>query len=966
MIPHKLFLQNFLSYKTRQEPLDFSQMHLAVLVGRNGHGKSALLDAITWALWGKARAADDALMHLGSSEMQVDFEFMLNEQRYRVERKRHRRGKASKPRLDLFIWDEGAARWQPLTESNVRATQRKIEDLLRMDYETFVHTAFLKQGEADAFTTASPKERKLLLGKVLNLEQYEKYAAQARETAKDLNAEVNQLEGRLKGLMAELARREDYEKAIHQAKAVEVQAKLRMNQTARAASDARLALQDLENKEAARLKLARRVESARRGHRQTEDELNRAQKTLTELEAWLGRKEEIARQLDAWRQASEESNRWNQVLAELHPLKEEESALLQAIQQARAELETDLALKERRLQEAQSAAADLPAMIEQVETLQKETTVLTELEAEDQARRARLAALDVEMKQARKELIELEKQLSVIPRRREERARIEKEVEALKALEAAEQARQQRLSELRVMVKQAEVEIQKLQEAVEDVKSRRDLLISGETDACPVCHRPLGEDGREHVLEEYAGELAALQAQIDKVRSNRQEMVAEGRRLKKESEDAAFRLKRLPGLQRQLAQLESFLESEDGDFDALSARQRTLNEALEKMESERKTLSREQDAASPLLRELPGKRQALGRLESRLGRLRDLAAPLASLQEEVDALKVRLKAGALPETQQRLQEISARLASLRYDENAHHRAQQALKALDDIPAQWQRVQDAERRLPEASERVARLEARWQEEMEVLREDEAELDALAKAARGLPAARRTWQEAQQAAEEAHRAWEQAHGELAAAEQRLAALAGVRQQKARLEEDLTRVRSQKQRYLTLAQAFGRDGVQAMIIEAALPELETEANRLLARLSDGRMNVRLQTQREKKSGGVKEALDIIISDELGSRPYELYSGGEAFRVDLALRIALSRLLARRAGASLQTLFIDEGFGTQDAQGRENLVEAIHMIKDEFALILVITHIDELKDQFPVRILVEKTGAGSTYRIG
>ena len=172
MIPHKLSLKNFLSYKEPQEPLDFSQMHLAVLIGQNGHGKSALLDAITWALWGKARASDDALMHLGSSEMQVDFEFMLNDQRYRVERKRHRRGRTSKPRLDLFIWDEGEARWQPLTESSARATQRKIEDILRMDYDTFVHTAFLKQGEADAFTTASPKERKLLLGKVLNLAQY--------------------------------------------------------------------------------------------------------------------------------------------------------------------------------------------------------------------------------------------------------------------------------------------------------------------------------------------------------------------------------------------------------------------------------------------------------------------------------------------------------------------------------------------------------------------------------------------------------------------------------------------------------------------------------------------------------------------------------------------------------------------------------------------------------------------------
>jgi exonuclease SbcC len=70
---------------------------------------------------------------------------------------------------------------------------------------------------------------------------------------------------------------------------------------------------------------------------------------------------------------------------------------------------------------------------------------------------------------------------------------------------------------------------------------------------------------------------------------------------------------------------------------------------------------------------------------------------------------------------------------------------------------------------------------------------------------------------------------------------------------------------------------------------------------------------------------------------------------------------LLARRAGAQLQLLVIDEGFGTQDAEGRERLVEAINSIQDDFARILAITHIEELKDAFPVRIEVVKTGDGS-----
>jgi exonuclease SbcC len=153
--------------------------------------------------------------------------------------------------------------------------------------------------------------------------------------------------------------------------------------------------------------------------------------------------------------------------------------------------------------------------------------------------------------------------------------------------------------------------------------------------------------------------------------------------------------------------------------------------------------------------------------------------------------------------------------------------------------------------------------------------------------------------------------------------------------------------------------------MIIEAAVPEIEDEANRLLARMTDNRMHVRFDTQRETLAGEVREALEIQIADELGTREYSLYSGGEAFRVNFAIRVALSKLLARRAGAQLQTLVIDEGFGTQDAQGRERLVEAINAVQDDFARVLVITHIDELKDAFPARIQVTKTPDGSVAEV-
>lgn len=165
------------------------------------------------------------------------------------------------------------------------------------------------------------------------------------------------------------------------------------------------------------------------------------------------------------------------------------------------------------------------------------------------------------------------------------------------------------------------------------------------------------------------------------------------------------------------------------------------------------------------------------------------------------------------------------------------------------------------------------------------------------------------------------------------------------------------SDRKYYDILEKAFSKNGIQAAIIETIVPEIEKEASRILSRLTENRMHIALKTQKEKKTGiGLIETLDIVISDEAGTRNYELYSGGEAFKVDFSLRLALSRLLTNRAGARLQTLIIDEGFGSQDSAGKERLVEVIKSIESEFELILVVTHIDELKESFPVQIQVSK----------
>src|SRR5436189_2793288 len=112
MIPQKIQIKNFLSYGPNLQTIDFSNYSLICLSGKNGHGKSALLDAMTWALWGQARKlsgsvkSDDGLLRLGQTNMLVVFDFSLNNYIYRIRREyTHYYGKPTLA-LEFGILDE--------------------------------------------------------------------------------------------------------------------------------------------------------------------------------------------------------------------------------------------------------------------------------------------------------------------------------------------------------------------------------------------------------------------------------------------------------------------------------------------------------------------------------------------------------------------------------------------------------------------------------------------------------------------------------------------------------------------------------------------------------------------------------------------------------------------------------------------------------------------------------------------
>ena len=275
------------------------------------------------------------------------------------------------------------------------------------------------------------------------------------------------------------------------------------------------------------------------------------------------------------------------------------------------------------------------------------------------------------------------------------------------------------------------------------------------------------------------------------------------------------------------------------------------------------------------------------------------------------------------------------------------------------------LEQAESSLPEERDKLNRVVASANRREEDIARAEQEIEAIGKETASLDELERQYAAAETERRSRQEEFQTLTGQVQHLEFMLKQYAETDLRRKEAEVKLKELSKRRELYEQLVTAFGRTGVQALLVESALPELEAEANRLLGRMTDNTMHLKLETQRIPQRGEPVETLEIKVADALGTRSYETFSGGEAFRINLALRIALSKLLAQRSGAPLPTLFIDEGFGTQDTTGRERILDVIQSIADDFERILVITHMDEMKESFPVRIEVEKRDDGSTFTI-
>lgn len=851
MIPLQLTLKNFLSYRD-ETTIDFSSIRIACLSGDNGAGKSALLDAITWALWGKTRASSDRdVVSIGAVEMEVTFVFRLGDREYRVFRRRSTAG-AGRHTIELDVRMPGDDDWASITGDSIRHSQEKISRLLGMEYDTFVHSAFILQGKADAFTEKPPGERKKILGDILNLQEYDDLSQMARQEERALRESLSEIQGKMAELDAELAERASVLDELEVAM---------------------IELTDLGQK----LDLAEQLAQSLRSQLEREDLV---QRQIDDLAARAAREEQA---LDGMRsRLAEQQLRRDRLVAALAHADEIEQGW-SALQHWRAEVGRLAAL-----------GRDDQAQLQIAHEAQRA------IDGEEAALRRASDAARLEARAASERIARLEEQSARLAILRAELEAAGDPTLRLTQLDAE-------LDGLRRHYSRIDAENRQLTSQMDEIKANLDRLDTADAE-CPTCRRPLSEHDRDHIREGWLCDgrsrremRRANQETLRRLKEQGEQLKAEQQTLQRTAKDNAGRIALIGQITDQLVERETAMqakvrsEAEVKRLEALLAAGDFASEAraqLDAAAAARRTIGYDAEAA-----------RHAARME------RD-CAPFAERKAGLD----EARAGA-SQAEALIAEISTTVAER---ERSHA---ESLRSLEQMRQDNPRDPSLRDRCDAAADAVSAMTR----EKNALIERQGRLQG-----------------------------------------RIADLDRLQDRRDDLDKDATALALDHGATKALVDAFGRNGIQAMIVEGVLPELEDEANRLLRQMSSGQLEVSFRSQRQAQSrDSIIETLDIIIRDEAGERPYSLFSGGEAFRVNFAVRVALSKLLARRAGASIDMLVIDEGFGTQDSRGRDGLIEALRSIEGDFQTILVITHIGEIRELFPTRIDVVKTERGSQVTV-
>lgn len=1007
----ELQLEGFTSFRSRQT-LNFSNLDLFAITGATGAGKTSLLDAITFALYGHvARFGKDAtareLVSQGKENLKVSFRFSVRGVEYRVTRTWRKRPKTDENKVKLEALENDT--WETL-ETKEKSLSKRVEQILGMDFETFTRVILLPQGKFDEFIKGKRDKRREILRELAGFEIFEKMRKQAFEQQKILNSRCYSLEEHLEILAlptaAELAKKEQELATIEQQLLILSQEILKAQKALDEAEEllkniTRLAqLQDDLNQlnskgvEIENLKVRLQqvqaadqikgqyalVEDAKDRERQTQTAALSAQQRLTlakqELENQTAKRDdfttkqqEIELQLKARETALNAAKNYE---LQRHKYQEE----LERVNKNQTQRQNNLTSATQALNDVQNK---LQTATQQVEDAEQELTQYssggTRLQQLQQVSPL-LGTWKFVQEQTVKSRQKLEKTTS-----EKQKSEIIYRDEIVK------------LEEARIALQKRDKLLQEAEEANKKViqsnhaAALRQTLHDG--DNCPVCNNTYREDQLLPLPEVTLVDTKELLHQ--KASAEQAQKAAENALTKTETtlenlkqqelecnQDLVANEAQLTDLQQQISavlhgdsweadalnQELNILQENDIKYHEVLAKQkdaedlvRQTQQALESTRNIHDTASEEYQKAT---KETERWQQSLQEVEMKLHEMtggKSYDELHAALEQEKHALQ---------QQQQQITELyQAADKKVIQCETANKEASNNVEAARIQKEQLQITWDATLKdagFTEESFIKASAESpqqtSWQEEITNYNNAKVKLETQVEEVK-LQVGDRTTDEStinsqRHAKNTASQQFQQMQDQRDKLKTWMHNTKFNQQQAEKLQSDLSKVKEQAQTYSTLTRNLKSDEFQAYILEHLETDLVTRATYALRELTDSRYALKLQDG------------DYWVEDNWNggeSRRVQTLSGGETFATSLSMALALSEKLSM--GAELGSLFLDEGFGTLDADTLESVTQILESLRQQDKLIGIITHVKALGERLPTQIKVRKSPEGSKIEV-
>lgn len=1003
MIPIEITLRNFLSYGPEETVVDFSGMNLVCICGSNGAGKSALLDAMLWALYNTSRMGSRShreLIRRGASDTAVSFTFELEGECYRIDRKA--RISASGKIGDVSISHVlPGGELTPIAKGN--EAENAINNLMRLNADGFMASTFLSQGKSGFFSTVDPAQRKAILAEILELQYYEKLASVAGDEARKqkivgeererLTVGESELKEQLRTIKESLAVAELL--IAKQEKAAEHL----QNELGKVEKDKSQILNTISNLDS----LHAQITLINKSLEQEEQNRKLLQERLIHAESAKARLPVLQQQNETLQMLLSEASLWQKRKEETVSLQSELLRLDAELARQESELKQSLTRLDSDLARNTEKKVKLASIIEQKEQIEEGFSRLgkTWLELE------RLNKLSEQYESDRTELdrlrMEIEKEKQVLEQSTSNLETLLAEKMTIIAQLPTMKREYKELQTKNLHYQKLKEELLKLNKALQESKNIRGYLetewrtnkemlqkleenkitLSNADQDCPLCRQSLDEESRSAVLAQYGDEEQALLKRQSAIESEGKELNEQLAATTNLIESAEKELKELEGVEARRLALASRMEEVQrlitestalqGQLDALKAKLNTRDYAQVSRKLHDELLDKTHAVELELKKKAPLEKQIKelsifeARHEELLNALHDIAeieSLLGALVEQRRFLWEQLEKGEWRLSHNAgIERINNRLEEIAYDTQKHTEVLAAMEPLSGVSILLATTENLARTEGELKIGIESCDARmtdYRARIAYIAEQLAGEDTYRQQL-GIVLERQ--QALQMQLNELQMKMQQEKQKLGGLLQALDSTDKELEKKRQADEESRSAYRKSRVAAQVERIFGSNGIPSMITASILPQISTLATEILRLLSnDNLATIEFRTKKATVKGNFKDSLDIIIADRNGERDYHLFSGGESFRIDIALRVALAQLLARRAGVSIRTLIIDEGFGTQDMEGIDRLSSIMDRLRGAeypgglFDLIILVTHVEELKNRFEQQLLVEK----------